>query len=431
MAYVKNTWVDQKVQRPKTYNFTTNDDGSTTLIDAFGDVEELGTPVNADNMNHIEDGLANVGIWTYSATVEYNKDDAVIRIVNDEFVLYKSKQDENKGNALTNTDYWEEVKLNSSGMPIGTIFPMLCSSSYVPDGALPLDGTEYTKALFPNFYTDFLVAGLLNTCTYDEYASDIATYGQCGKFALDTVNEKFKVPTIKDGSYLTQALSNTELGKAYNESLPNIQGGVIGYIVGNYATLSGTAVTFTGALKGVSTYTGTISGGQNHFQAITNLSLDASEASPTYQNNAKVQGDNLRVRYFVQVANGQINQSDMDWSAFTSALQGKLNKDHSNDEKPHIDKTYVNGTSGYNLYSNGYCEQWGRVPAGEDSDYTITLLQPYKNTDYQVGYTLQNLTASTTATLWEHLSIVPIDGSTVGCKRINFERGWFASGYTA
>lgn len=119
MAYVKNTWVDQKVQRPKTYNFTNNDDGSTTLIDAFGNVEELGTPVNADNMNHIEDGLANVGMWTYNSTLEYNKDDAVIAIIDDKFVLYKSLQNNNKGNALTNTDYWEEVKLGGgSGLEV-------------------------------------------------------------------------------------------------------------------------------------------------------------------------------------------------------------------------------------------------------------------------------------------------------------------------
>ena len=431
MAYVKNTWVDQKVQRPKTYNFTNNDDGSTTLIDAFGNVEELGTPVNADNMNHIEDGLANVGIWTYSATVEYNKDDAVIGIVNDEFVLYKSKQDKNKGNDLSNSDYWENVQLNNSGMPIGMIFPMLCSSSYIPDGALPLDGAEYTKALFPNFYTNFLVAGLLNTCTYDEYASDITTYGQCVKFALDTENGKFKVPTIKDGSYLTQALSNTELGKVYNESLPNIQGGVNGSIVSNYGTLSSTPVTFTGALTGASTRAGTFQGGSNHYQVVSNLSLDANKSSSTYQNGAKVQGDNVRVRYFVQVANGQINQSDMDWSAFVSALQGKLNKDHSNDEMPYITKTYVNGTSGYNLYSNNYCEQWGRVPAGEDSDYTITLLKPYNNTDYQVGFTSLGNNSSTYGVTWSPLRLYPIDGSTVGCQRINYERGWFASGYTA
>ena len=421
MAYVKNTWVDQKVQRPKTYNFTNNDDGSTTLIDAFGNVEELGTPVNADNMNHIEDGLANVGIWTYSATVEYNKDDAVIGIVDDEFVLYKSKQDKNKGNDLSNFDYWENVQLNSSGMPIGTIFPMLCSSSYVPDGALPIDGTEYTKALFPNFYTNFLVAGLLNTCTYDEYASDITTYGQCGKFALDTENGKFKVPTIKDGSYLTQALSDTELGKVYNESLPNIEGrcGFLG-LTGNSITSGVFAKINTSA---VGAY---ISGGYK-----SEVTFDASRSSSTYQNNAKVQGDNVRVRYFVQVANGQINQSDMDWSAFVSALQGKLNKDHSNDEKPYIIETYVNGTSGYNLYNNGYCEQWGRIPGGEDSDYTITLLQPYKNTDYQIGFTSLGNNPATYGATWSLLCIYPIDGSTAGCQRINFERGWFASGYVA
>lgn len=58
MAYEKNLWVDQQVERPKTYEMTNNSDGSVTLIDSFGLVTELGTPVNADNMNHIEDGIA-------------------------------------------------------------------------------------------------------------------------------------------------------------------------------------------------------------------------------------------------------------------------------------------------------------------------------------------------------------------------------------
>lgn len=58
MAYVKNTWVDQDVERPRTYEVTNNQDGSITLTDSFGVVTELGTPVDADNMNHIEDGIA-------------------------------------------------------------------------------------------------------------------------------------------------------------------------------------------------------------------------------------------------------------------------------------------------------------------------------------------------------------------------------------
>ena len=59
MAYTKNTWVDQDVERPKTYEVTNNQDGSITLTDSFGLVTELGTPVNADNMNHIENGIAD------------------------------------------------------------------------------------------------------------------------------------------------------------------------------------------------------------------------------------------------------------------------------------------------------------------------------------------------------------------------------------
>ena len=50
-------------------------------------------------------------------------------------------------------------------------------------------------------------------------------------------------------------------------------------------------------------------------------------------------------------------------------------------------EVYVNGTSGYNLYSNGYCEQWGKdTTTGSGVDYkaTVTLLKPYKNANYNI-----------------------------------------------
>lgn len=48
-----------------------------------------------------------------------------------------------------------------------------------------------------------------------------------------------------------------------------------------------------------------------------------------------------------------------------------------------IVKTYVNGTSGYNLYSNGYCEQWGRVTNGAlNSSFVVNLLKRMANTNY-------------------------------------------------
>lgn len=58
MAYNKTVWKDQDVENPRTYTQRKNDDGSVTLLDHFGTITELGTPVNAENMNKIEDGIA-------------------------------------------------------------------------------------------------------------------------------------------------------------------------------------------------------------------------------------------------------------------------------------------------------------------------------------------------------------------------------------
>ena len=58
MSYNKTTWKDQDVENPRTYVVRDNGDDTVTLLDAFGEVTELGTPVNAANMNHIEDGIA-------------------------------------------------------------------------------------------------------------------------------------------------------------------------------------------------------------------------------------------------------------------------------------------------------------------------------------------------------------------------------------
>lgn len=52
---------------------------------------------------------------------------------------------------------------------------------------------------------------------------------------------------------------------------------------------------------------------------------------------------------------------------------------------PHIIESYVNGASGYNVYSNGYCEQWGILDRGDITDnreWTVALLKPYKDTNY-------------------------------------------------
>lgn len=304
MAYVKNTWVDQKVQRPKTYNFTTNDDGSTTLIDAFGNVEELGTPVNADNMNHIEDGLANVGIWTYSATVEYNKDDAIIGIVDNEFVLYKSKQDKNKGNDLSDTDYWEKVSLGGGvGLEVCDIGMALFVDESKGlrrrlNGQIVDINTNTQCFLTRLKQITTLYPSLL--CTEEEWQAikSASKLGQCGKFVFNYSGAEIvsvRIPVVVNINGLVD-MANAGLIK--DESLPNIKGGYYTY----GADRPYGAFRVTGGDGGAS-------GGIYHKEAT--YTFDASRSSSTYKDNAPVQQEAIQYPYFIQIATGSETENNI------------------------------------------------------------------------------------------------------------------------
>lgn len=59
MPYSKTTWTNKVVDRPRTFTFQQNADGTVTLIPSEGNVTDPGIPVNASNMNHIEQGIAD------------------------------------------------------------------------------------------------------------------------------------------------------------------------------------------------------------------------------------------------------------------------------------------------------------------------------------------------------------------------------------
>ena len=58
-------------------------------------------------------------------------------------------------------------------------------------------------------------------------------------------------------------------------------------------------------------------------------------------------------------------------------MAGKLNADHTNDTKPYVKTTYENGTSGYRIWSDGYCEQWGIVTGANGELVTTTFLKVF------------------------------------------------------
>lgn len=58
MEYSKTVWKNRNVQFPNRFAMTTNSDGTVNLTQSSGAVIEEGTPVNADNLNNIENGIA-------------------------------------------------------------------------------------------------------------------------------------------------------------------------------------------------------------------------------------------------------------------------------------------------------------------------------------------------------------------------------------
>lgn len=165
MAYIPNEWKDQVVQRPKTYQMNNNDDGSVTLIDSFGLVTELGTPVNQDYMNHIEQGIAGCAIRYYSTTETFKDKEAVLN-VNEEgdIELWQSLADNNLGNPLTDETKWQKVDLGGGSTGTGLQLFDLVTKDHVlsfeeSKGFAQLGTYVYKEAVlgsrygYPDFYT--------------------------------------------------------------------------------------------------------------------------------------------------------------------------------------------------------------------------------------------------------------------------------------
>ena len=274
--------------------------------------------------NDLPDSGITAGTYTYPTDIVVNSKGQVTSITEGQAGANNANQD------LSNISEAgkEVIRQNSVGMPVGTIFAHTCAADFVPENSLPCDGTEYTQTQFSTFYTQWLVGGKLNTCTYEEYQSDIDTYGKCVKFGLDTASGKFKVPTIPDGTHIQQAMSDEELGKSYNAGLPNVKQSLIARWVNDSPSVPKDLIGYTYETTGGANPWG---GGTGIKSELGRLTSDPSLVNPIYSDDiTTVQTESVAVRFFVVVATGAINQSEMDWSNWASSLQGKLNVDCTN-----------------------------------------------------------------------------------------------------
>lgn len=58
MAYTPTNWENREVERPRTYIMTENADGTVTLTPSEGQIFSAGTPLDASNLNKLEQQVA-------------------------------------------------------------------------------------------------------------------------------------------------------------------------------------------------------------------------------------------------------------------------------------------------------------------------------------------------------------------------------------
>lgn len=350
---------------------------------------------------------------TYTVLVESDDKNFVIKINNSHFMD------------------WSQSKINSFSAG---------SNSF--NGCFLLGEGHYLNTETYNYeeLVESRSCGYLNTCTYEEYELNLATYGQCSKFGIDINNEKFRVPLIKDTETVVTNNIDYENGITLSTTLPLEATPYVAPADGlyyvevyknnerSYLYINGVESNYyydrSDSIMQTPVYAFVKKGDVIYWSAT--LSVNYSKFYP-YKEKTKE-----KLKSFVVVANGQVNQSLMDWSAWASSLQGKMNADHSNDTKPYIvevsDKSI--SPSWYRVWSDGWCEQGGVLTSNNSDTLSVSLLKNYIG-NYSVLFA-QSAKGSTSAQYYNTGKVITknSDSFIFGCKvdeKPTFD--WEAKGY--
>jgi len=107
-------------------------------------------------------------------------------------------------------------------------------------------------------------------------------------------------------------------------------------------------------------------------------------------------------------------------------LSNKVNKSDCKQVYPVIE-FYENGSSGYKIYSNGYCEQWGQVNYNVGTSGTITFIKPWRDTYYTITggmnnnsstahfFVINTYNSKTTTTIGWYKDVTGVEGVWRAC----------------
>lgn len=261
------------------------------------------------------------------------------------------------------------------GQIITSTVPLSDAGLHLLDGSVISGSGAYSA-----FVT--YIAGLVSSYpdlfeTEANWQTSVTNFGACGKFVYDSVNNTVRLPKIT--GFTEGTIDPTVLGDLVEAGLPNIESGfALQYPNDGYKhniTYRETADKRGSAVPS--------------FGNVSQIEIDASLSNSIYGNSTTVQPQSIKVLYYIVIATTTKTDIQVDIDEVMTDLNGKVST--ADLATCHVVvETYVNGTSWYRVYDDGWCEQGGF--GGEAWTY---FLKPFINTNYTIINCAQGPNADT------------------------------------
>ena len=184
-----------------------------------------------------------------------------------------------------------------------------------PTGAYPLwkgDWITHCDTIYPEFWealTKRAAAKTIPTCSAADYEEALSTYGQCGKFVVDTLNGKVRLPKIT--RFISSVSDISSIGSVENDAIRNITGSLEG---GNNTTYFSAS---SGAFYRSSDGYADSAGSSGRSGRPRTAYFDASRVVPTADENRP---KNVRMGLYIQISNNTADVSQLDTQVIANEL---------------------------------------------------------------------------------------------------------------
>lgn len=233
------------------------------------------------------------------------------------------------------------------GEIISSTLPLTDAGLHLLDGSLILGGGIYQGFVdyIADLYTDNPTANYFTDET--TWQNAVTTYGVCGKFVYDSVNNTVRLPKVT--GIIEGTVDASALGDLVEAGLPNITGSLR---LGDYNNAAAVSRDTVGAFRQGANITSKWPAGSGTSTDTYGFDFDASRSSSIYGNSSTVQPQTIKEFYYIVIANSTKTEIQSDIDEIATDLNGKAD----------IGLTNINNT--------GYSKMAG---AGMPSTHSVKL----------------------------------------------------------